>query len=99
MEEHSHSVEESLNTLRMLVLQECEDGVFRQVLLDSSKYKAVGDIVSEKVESDIPMREGYEMRYTPMRSDWTTNADTFLGLSDFYSKEEIKKLDSDEIES
>lgn len=72
---------------RMLVLMECGDGHFHQVLLNPKQFKAVSNEVSQLVEDAPPpphMPRGSEMRNLEIKDDWFLDADLFLGLSSIH---------------
>jgi hypothetical protein len=85
---------DALHTLRQVVLLECEDGHFHQVMLDASQYKRVSDIISKAVaDKEGTLKPGYEMRSLHIKHGWEIPADTLLGLQDIYSKVDIAEND------
>lgn len=61
MDEHKHSVWDALNELRMIVLQENEEGKWQQVLLNAEMFKKVSDAtIVEKTGNKDELREGFE---------------------------------------
>ncbi len=74
----------AFNELRVLVLMECEDGMFRQVGLSPAQFKKVSDDILTDKHKDDSLKPGYEMAEFNLNLDWEEPADTFLGLSSSY---------------
>ena len=82
----SKEILDELNELRLLVLQEGEDGKFRQVMLSPERFKRVSDAVSVcKVPTEPgELNPDYELHHVHFHEKWEMGADAFLGLSSIY---------------
>ena len=74
--------------LRTVVLQECDDGMFRQVMLSPAVYKKLTQITSVPCADPDPeagpLKPGMEFRHIALRDDWEMDGDKFLGLQSAY---------------
>lgn len=77
---------------RLIVLQEFEDGKFRQVMLNAEQFKKMSDATIAHKVADVKheLKDGYEYVRRHFNDDWEIDADKFLGLSSIYPDEEVK---------
>lgn len=82
---------DDLNELRVFVLQECDDGKFRQVGLTDKQYKKLTELcLTRPPWKDDSLKDGYEMSEIKLNPDWEIDPDHFLGLSPRYSAKEME---------
>lgn len=74
---------ENVNPLyenRLLVLlEDIDEGVFRQVFLDKKQFKKVSDAIVMSIEKNDNLKEGYEMAEVKT-CDIEIKADVFMGM-------------------
>lgn len=80
---HEHDFYEEINELRMLVLQECEDGKFRQIVLNPQQFKRISDAsIAERPDfQPAELRDGIELVGININQGWEIDADLFIGLT------------------
>lgn len=64
----------------IILMEDTETGVFKQVLINSEQFKKVSDSICTIEESDEPLREGYQMAKIEI-GDKEWKADIFNGCS------------------
>lgn len=91
----NEEIQDAFNELRLIVLLECDDNKFRQVMLTPAKFKRVSDIVAAHKPKEQPgdLRPGHEITCVHINSDWEMPSDAFLGLASDY--EDADQCDSD----
>lgn len=84
-------LEQTVYGSRLIVMLEC-DGHFHQVALNNGQFKKVSDAIARAIIPDVqnPERENVAIRMTTNRVD----AEHFLGMADFYSEQELEKMDN-----
>ncbi len=80
---HEHDFSQEIYEQRLLVLMECDDGKFRQILLSPQQFKKVSDAtISERPDvQPSDLRENMELVGIKINEDWEMNADAFIGLT------------------
>ena len=68
----------------LVVLEDIDTGVFRQVLLNAAQFKRVSDAILTDEWKDDELREGFNMVEMNLDDEREIPADTFIGMKSIY---------------
>lgn len=63
----------------LVLLEDIDEGVFRQVFLDRKQFKKVSDAIVTSIEKSDSLKDGYEIAEVKT-GDTEIKADVFIGM-------------------
>lgn len=64
----------------LVLLEDIDEGVFRQVFLDKKQFKKISDAIVTSIEKNNSLKKGYEMAEVKT-GDIEIKGDVFMGMN------------------
>ncbi len=99
MKKHEHSLQDQLYELRLLVLQENENGTFSQILLGPTQFRNISNEIVVSKKKDPTLREGFDLCAVNIDDTNELSPEPFLGMESIFFDDDEETIPKEEEEN